>query len=340
MPTMKELFAMASKVQGTGRGDLVPLPNIETDRQKAQAVLGVQEPNIVTPAMVEAARIAVGKSVPKGSMEPSPTIVAAMEAATFAGVAIGVLKGYGTVPTPYQVKQIQGRMNSAPTAPVKGPTKLELAKYREKVNAIDPRGKQSACLFFKSMGKGGYVQSGGGTVVESVDFDMILDEDHALHSNVCAHPVQVGVAITDHVQPQVRTGKVKVLFTNWSLQRTGIRHDPKFAQKQWQNLKELYEKGAIVTFTTGLEVYQDVVISSATTSRSDKDGASLTVELAFTQVRQVRLQVLTISGITSNGKPPKDMKVSANRRAAMQTAAPQVNASEESDSDFAADGGE
>lgn len=338
MPTMSELLAMASRVQGTGRGDLVPIPSIESDRRKAQAVLGVQEPNIVTPTMVDAARIAVGKSVPKGSMEPSPTVVAAMEVATFAGVSIGVLKGYGTVPTPYQVKQVQGRMNSAPVTLTKGPTKLELAKYREKVNAIDPRGKQSACLFFKSAGIGGYEQRGAQTVT-SVDFDMILDEDHALHSNVCAHPVQTGVAITDHVQPQVRTGKVKVLFTNWSLQRTGTRHDPKHAQKQWQSLKELYENGAIVTFTTGLEVYPDVVISSATTSRSDKDGESLTVELAFTQVRQVRLQVLTITGVTSNGQPPKNMTVAANRRAAMQTAAPQVNASKESDSNFSTEGG-
>lgn len=337
MPTMSELLAMTNRVRGAQR-ELATVPVMEDELRRTQAILGVREPNIVTPATVAENKVAVGKSVPKGSLAPSAKVVAAMEATTLAGVAVGVLKGYGTAPTPYQVKQIQGRMNSAPVTLTKGPTKLDIAKYREKVNAIDPRGKQSASLFFRSRGRGGYVQSGGGTVVESIDFDMILDEDHALHSNVCAHPVQVGVAITDHVQPQVRTGKVKVLFSNWSLNRTGLAHDPKHAQRQWLNLKELYEVGAVVTMTTGLEVYPDVVISSATTSRSDKDGESLTVELSFTQVKMIRLQVITISGVTSNGKPPRDMSVEMNRRAAMQTAAPQVTASEETDSDFSAGG--
>lgn len=172
----------------------------------------------------------------------------------------------------------------------------------------------------------GYSASNG---VDSVTFDLILSEDHALTSVVSSHPVQDGSVISDHITNDLRKGSLKGLVSNFSVTRgsfdaedeitigetTAVRNLSKNAASQaWDIFKEIWEAKQLVTIVTVLEVYEDVAITSVAASRNMDSGEAQVFDIQFQQVKRVKLKEATITATNQ----PKKMDNNLDRQASVK----------------------
>jgi hypothetical protein len=70
--------------------------------------------------------------------------------------------------------------------------------------------RKTASLFFKEEGY----------FVGSIQFDLILSENHALESQVTEHPIENGATVADHIRELPRKGSLSGLVTNFPLKTT------------------------------------------------------------------------------------------------------------------------
>ena len=183
-----------------------------------------------------------------------------------------------------------------------------------------------ACLFYR---KGGYSVGG-------VSLDLILDEDHSMESSIADHVLESGSTVSDHIFNLLREGSLTALITNHSIQTSAGTADTDVkgiyqnlaegmydsvqlsnrAYEAWQDLKKIWEARELVTVTTSLEVYEDVAITSYSTSRDGDTGECLQIKLEFRQVKKVRLKEDKITAAVQ----PTDMKSDINRKSAVRGA--------------------
>lgn len=70
--------------------------------------------------------------------------------------------------------------------------------------------RKTASLFFKDEGY----------FVGSIQFDLILSENHSLEAQVTEHPIENGATVSDHIRDLPRKGSVSGLVTNFPLKTT------------------------------------------------------------------------------------------------------------------------
>lgn len=208
----------------------------------------------------------------------------------------------------------------------------DIVKIQKDVEDFAAAVQKSASLFFRRDGQGLEAKVG------AVTFDLILSEEHALTAQVCSHPVQNGDAITDHIQPQLPSGRVQVLVTNYSIKdapggwRQGVYTDDNRALTAWRTFKSIFQARQTVTLVTVLEVYEDVALTHVSAPRDAGTGDALIFDVSFQQIKTVQLKTVKLSAVAS----PKDMSSNKNRQASpklsMGTATPDegsMNASSE-----------
>lgn len=59
-----------------------------------------------------------------------------------------------------------------------------------------------------------------GYFVDSIQFDLLISEDHALEATVTEHPVETGATVNDHVRSLPRKGSLVGFVTNHPLNKT------------------------------------------------------------------------------------------------------------------------
>lgn len=130
--------------------------------------------------------------------------------------------------------------------------------------------------------------------VGDITLDLILSESHALSSTVSEHPVEGGAIISDHIQQNLRIGKLVGLVSNFSL-RGGGDGKKNRAADAWTLFKNLWARRELVTIVTVLELYENVAVTNISTERSSSTGDALQFDVTFQQVRQPKLQEVTLS---------------------------------------------
>lgn len=97
-------------------------------------------------------------------------------------------------------------------------------------------------LLFK---EGGYYVSADG-VLNSIEFDLLLDEQHSLEAEVTQHTVDDGSTISDHIRNLPRKGSLTGFVTNHPF-RTGYNGglDSRIAQKIAANQKKDWVSGFV-----------------------------------------------------------------------------------------------
>ncbi len=214
-----------------------------------------------------------------------------------------------TIPTQAEIDSIRKRyFGSAPLVQDLMPTADQIRVAKEQVQAS----KTSFSVFYR---KEGYT-------VGDLQFDLILSEDHALTSKVSSHPVEGNSDITDHIQNQLRVGKLRGLVTNHPIQefpkdrKSATIPDPSAQGRAgiaWEICKGIWTKRQIVTVVTCLEIYPDVAITDMSTKRDSETGEALEIEVSFQQVRRISTKTLKIGASVA----PKDMSTSINRQVAV-----------------------
>ena len=153
----------------------------------------------------------------------------------------------------------------------------------------------NASLFFKNS-------------VGSLNFDLILDENHNFSNDVTAFNVEDGSVISDNIRNQLRTAGLTGFISNFSLFQNGLFSNK--AQDAFDTLKEIWQRRELVTIVTVLEVYKDVAITGISISRDDGTGESLTASIGFQQINIVKLQEIQLVATVKL----KDMNSAQNKQ--------------------------
>ena len=150
--------------------------------------------------------------------------------------------------------------------------------------------------------------------VGSVQLDLILSEQHALTSTVSEHPVEEGETVSDHIQQNLRTGSLKGLVSNFSVQAGGGDGQTNRAMSAWQLFQNLWKARALVTIVTTLEVYDNVAVTSVTTGRDGTSGDALEFSVDFRQIKRADLKEATVTAVAS----PKAMDTPQRKKSAVK----------------------
>lgn len=168
-----------------------------------------------------------------------------------------------------------------------------------------------------------FVKQGGYTVA-GFAFDLVLNENHSLESEVTQHPVEAGSAIGTHVQNKLRTGGLEGLISNWSLGSplflddawfnfVGLSAGPNRAAQTYQDvLKVLWEEKSPVDIVLGLDTYEGAIITSITANRDEESGDAQSYTLAFQELPQVQLKKTKISAQVSPAAPTNSLNRQAS----------------------------
>lgn len=146
--------------------------------------------------------------------------------------------------------------------------------------------------------------------VDTITFDLLLNESHELPVEVTSHRIEQGSEISDHIELPFFSGSVTGFVSNFSLSSAGSVSNR--AQAAFQALEKLRLERRLVTIVTGLKVYTDVAITGISTNREAGTGEALSFRITFQQVRKVRLRTVRIEASINI----TDMDSDLNRQAA------------------------
>jgi hypothetical protein len=176
--------------------------------------------------------------------------------------------------------------------------------------------------------------------VDQIKFDLILNEEHALQTQVTSHTVENGSVISDHLRNQLREGKLVGHISNFSLQAeipplptqfelavkarrgldsatTSINQLPipeNRARSAYDAFVALWKARKLVDIVTILEIYKNVAITQVRVGRASGTGDILDFEVSFKEVKVVELKVDQVE----IGVSPKDMKTTNNQQIAVE----------------------
>lgn len=125
----------------------------------------------------------------------------------------------------------------------------------------------TSSLFFKT----------SGYTVDAIQFDLLLDEQHSMESEVTSHPVEDGSQINDHIQIRPRSGSLTGFVTNHPLD-TGFRGGlPKnIAQKIAASQKSDFFAGFVQDIAASYSRVLTAIGAKDALAFTDADFASLT----------------------------------------------------------------
>jgi hypothetical protein len=112
------------------------------------------------------------------------------------------------------------------------------------------------------------------TVIEALELDASLSEEHTSDAEVTEHPVEVGADISDHKRKKPLQVKITGLVTNTPLKFLNFNSGDA-AVTAWDLLQELQKGSALITVITTLKTYDNMAIISLSAPRDVKRGHSL-----------------------------------------------------------------
>lgn len=127
-------------------------------------------------------------------------------------------------------------------------------------------------------------------------FDADFNEAPSYQGELTKHPVERGVKIADHFKRDPATLAMTAYVTNSPLDLSTLERDRDI--KALNLLVEIWEAGEPITIVGRLQVYQDYVLTSVSTSMTSDSGQALAFDLAFEQVRIVEATMVEIPADT------------------------------------------
>lgn len=130
----------------------------------------------------------------------------------------------------------------------------------------------------------------GASFTDADDLVLIADattsEEHDDTARVSSHPVEAsqngGTMITDHVEIMPRRVRMACVWTNTPLNEKQAAIDR--AQRAYDQLQAWHRGRRLVTVTTGVKVYQNMVLTSLKFPRDARTGQSVRLLLEFEEV--------------------------------------------------------
>lgn len=194
-----------------------------------------------------------------------------------------------------------------------------------------------ASLFSRQEGFGVFKVANSGGSVDSVKFDLLIDESHTLEFEASDHPIENGAVITDHITQKLRTCTITGMFTNSPMQEfsgstisdfqnakvNGVEATRNRSRDEmFDALERMAMERKPVRLVTALKVYPEMIILSLPTKRTAEDGESVKFTMTL---REFKIATLKKS-VAFQKYNPKNMDTPEARLLASQSTKGKVSA--------------
>jgi hypothetical protein len=134
-------------------------------------------------------------------------------------------------------------------------------------------------------------------------FDAVLKEEHTLQSKKTEHPVQTGAPVADHIynMPDKITLEISMsdvmdsfIPGQWEAGSSGSR-----SVNAWQTLRRLQKERRLLSVTTGLHTYKNMLITNDVTTVSapdEKAGYGMLCKVTLEELMFATVAEHTVSG--------------------------------------------
>lgn len=135
-------------------------------------------------------------------------------------------------------------------------------------------------------------------------FDATMSESHTYSANVTSHPVENGTDITDHVQILPFELTLSGIVTNTPIQPQEFDFDQaNRVQNLYDELTLLFEERSFLTVVTGLQRYENMILTSIDVPRQGPGRQSIIPSLSFIQINTVDTAFVSTASIPRRAKP-------------------------------------
>lgn len=145
-----------------------------------------------------------------------------------------------------------------------------------------------------------------GTTLEAIVMDATLSEGHSHTAEVTEFPVERGSSVTDNVRAKPVQLRVEGFVSDFPLQSNIVQQlaagaftqrpsaELRRSQNTLDKLIQLKDKGVLITVTTGIRTYKNMVISSVEVSRDAKITQGILMTIQMREIQVVKTQTVEI----------------------------------------------
>lgn len=130
--------------------------------------------------------------------------------------------------------------------------------------------------------------------IATLEFDVLVDENHEWSNEITENPVENGAPVTDHIIRQGDKLRMNIMVSDSSLYREALEETDQPTQKAFDVLRQLMDARETVTVYTKYHVYDNMGIAYIGIPRSIANGNSLTIPIEFKQIRLVNTQTVKV----------------------------------------------
>ncbi len=139
--------------------------------------------------------------------------------------------------------------------------------------------------------------------IDSIELDILVEQEHKLESEVCEHPVEDGFPVADHViRKPIKLSMVVGITQSpvtW-LDKLGQKEDK--VVNALMEFKRIYKDAQPITIVTPTDIYSNMVMTSAAFPRNVDNKNLLRIPCEFVQIRKVNAKTTDIpEGLVSAG---------------------------------------
>jgi len=127
--------------------------------------------------------------------------------------------------------------------------------------------------------------------IDSIELDILVEQEHKLESEVCEHPVEDGFPVADHViRKPIKLSMVVGITQSpvtW-LDKLGQKEDK--VVNALMEFKRIYKDAQPITIITPTDIYSNMVMVSAAFPRNIENKNLLRIPCEFVQIRKVSVK--------------------------------------------------
>ncbi len=155
--------------------------------------------------------------------------------------------------------------------------------------------------------------------IDSIEIEVLIEEEHTDELQITEHPVQVGASITDHSFKKPSTLVLRCGWSNssyaalkgvaTSLVQSGGSSSSDYVSGVYSQLRKLQESRIPFAITTTLWWYPNMLIASLNVTRDEKTSSVLMVTATFREIRIVETKSTKLPLIENQSEPQKTAEV-------------------------------
>ena len=132
-------------------------------------------------------------------------------------------------------------------------------------------------------------------VIDSLTVDATIEEVHTAEVDTTENPVEQGVDVTDHARPKPRPLQMEGIVSDTPLPSPAGGAVPGRSLSAYKQLLDLWASPRLITITTGLETYSNMVMKSLVVTRNASSGRAVRFRAMFQEVQLVQNQTVQIA---------------------------------------------